>query len=182
MHLKQSKEPIELSLLGICGFSFGGMTALEANYQIKDIKYSISLDPYFKPRWREVMGAVNSFWVKKHYLIMSSSDWHDNEELIVDFPSWTTVCKFHKNNLDHGISTRLNIKLKNSNHFIFTDWPMIYPLFFKSKEIIPGDWNIEQSIKTVNNAIILFLNKIQVLQEQNIDNIDQINFFDSFFE
>ena len=76
------------------------MTALEANYQIIDIKYSISLDPYFRPRWKEVLGDSNLFSTTKPYLIINSSMWHDNSIFTTDFPSWKTVCEFHKNNLN----------------------------------------------------------------------------------
>ena len=95
-YVKSKCEYINISQLGICGFSFGAMTALEANYQINEIKYSISLDPYFRPRWKEILGDSNLFSTTKPYLILNSEIWHDTSCFTTDFPSWKTVCEFHK--------------------------------------------------------------------------------------
>ena len=43
--------PMDLSKLTMMGHSFGGMTALEASRKFpEEIKYCVSLDPYFMHR------------------------------------------------------------------------------------------------------------------------------------
>eukprot|EP00345_Euplotes_harpa_P005288 CAMPEP_0168321884 /NCGR_PEP_ID=MMETSP0213-20121227/2550_1 /TAXON_ID=151035 /ORGANISM="Euplotes harpa, Strain FSP1.4" /LENGTH=115 /DNA_ID=CAMNT_0008323647 /DNA_START=932 /DNA_END=1279 /DNA_ORIENTATION=- len=115
------------------------MTALEAAYQLPEIKYAIALDPYFRPRWEEVLKDSNRFTLNKPYFIMNSELWHDNSCFTKDFPSWKAVCKFHKDSKKTGASWRFNTKLKNSDHINFMDLPMLFPLYFKHDGLIPKD-------------------------------------------
>lgn len=108
--LKLNKEiKFDMDKLGIIGHSFGGMTSLEANFRIPDIKYSVSLDPYTRTRWRTILTNRSDFELKTPFLIINSNFWHDNSIFTKDFKSYNTVAKIYS--ISDNKVDKYNVKL-----------------------------------------------------------------------
>ena len=100
-----------MSKLTMAGHSFGGITSLEAAKALDEIKYCVSLDPWFTFIVDEI--DDQKYLIPKPFTIINTYGFHHKKTMIMDFDSMKVLMKVWEQNKKPGNS---NIIIKNSDH------------------------------------------------------------------
>lgn len=91
--------PMDMTKLTMMGHSFGGMTSLEvARKYPEDVKYCVSLDPYFMHRQEELLvNNYGTFFINQPLAIISTSRYHFRKTGFVRYDSFACLKAFWTN-------------------------------------------------------------------------------------
>lgn len=83
--------------LTMMGHSMGGMTALETSFRDQEsFKYCVSMDPFFKARWEQILENDEFSHLKSNLLILSTQHFHSRKQRFLEnYPSMNILCKYH---------------------------------------------------------------------------------------
>lgn len=148
------KNRLELENLGTFGHSFGGSTAIHVALSDDRVKAGINMDG-------STNGQVTNLKFNTPIMFLNSNIRINKHVFLGDFMN---ISLFDKSELD-----AYHIKIKDSSHMNFSEFPYISPLL-KLTPIV-GKINNTKMQKIINNYVLEFFNKyLKDLSSELLDN------------
>lgn len=165
-YIKNNEEHVDIQKLTVAGHSMGGITALDAAYRFPFIKYCISLDPFFCPRWQLIQSS-NQYCINQPFVIINTERFHTGHPLIT-YDSLSAMAKFASDSLkkqsqENKIGDNNVLFLKNTDHYSQVDVALNDGISLKLIGEIPFSSNTYKSLKENNLIMVAFLNKHKLL-------------------
>ena len=155
---------INLAKLVMAGHSMGGMTSLEACYHFQDLKYCISIDPFFVARWQQIE-KNDEFAIKQPLCIINSQYFHKVHPLVQAFDSFKTLEKFYGDclHLQKNKNISYNLIMPNTDHYNQTDPCLSEGMSLKLMGMVPITSDAYAKLKEMNLLMVAFLNECELL-------------------